>query len=323
MQIRNINVIFTSSGTTITETVREIKEPYLKIEIKPSETGGDIGEINIVYNNMREIIDDEEYLRGLKYNMNKEGDNTVERAIVYMKELGEEEVGVIVQEYMKYIENGVVLDGLISGMAAYITFLVLNEKGVFRDEMLYEFSIPYTVSDNSVMNRNLFKHLSLVLTSLSRVSKGILRQLVIFVQSFINIWEPLYINGPAITTEMEARMATDIISGLSQYVAEELAKTKISNEMTLKRINDVENKIQMYMDRLSVTQEQMRNACQKKNEEIKKKDKIQMQYPDFETINMKDANKNNDINEEKKDAEDSKKESVTWMRSKWINRNRI
>lgn len=254
-RINITTIIFTPTSTSITDNISIPDGPYLKIQIFPTKNGKDLDSIKILYCNnncipsrLNDEICEEGFFRSLVYSLKGVEDTFVDRAASYMKLLPSDEICIIVKEYSKYIQNGVILDGFIAGIGAYIGFLLLNENGIFVNQMPFQFSLPYTVRSGMIVNRNIFQHLSLPLISLSKISCDILSQLVIFIQSFINIWEPLFVDGPTIGTSNEARMSMEIISGFSQYVAGSLAETRSLSNSISKEIKDIESRLQSYID---------------------------------------------------------------------------
>lgn len=255
--IMNITtIIFTPTSTTITDAISVPQVPYLKIQIIPTANGKDVSSLkfwycnnNFVPSRLNEEISEEKFFRSsLVYSLETDGDTLIDRTVSYMKALSPDEICIISNEYTKYIQDGSVLDGFIAGIGAYITFLLLNENGIFMNQMPFQFTFPYTVRSGVIFNRNIFQHLSLPLTSLSKVSHDILFQLVVFIQSFINMWEPLFVCGPSIGISNESRMAMDVISGLSQHVACSLAETRTLNEIMSKQIHSIESRLQSYID---------------------------------------------------------------------------
>lgn len=249
-------IIFTPTAISITDAIFVPQGPYLKIQIIPTSNGKDISLLkfwycnnNFVPSRLNEEFSEEKIFRSaLVYSLKTDGDTLIDRTVSYMKGLSPDEICIISKEYTKYMHDGSVLDGFIAGIGAYIAFLLLNENGIFMNQMPFQFTLPYTVRSGVIFNRNVFQHLSLPLMSLSKISQDILFQLVVFIQSFINMWEPLFVNGPNIGTLNEARMAMEIISGLSHYVAGSLAETRTLNESLSKQIKSIESHLQLYVE---------------------------------------------------------------------------
>ena len=257
-RIHATTLIITSNLTTIVDsesTTSPISSPYLKVRITPTRNGKDIAFIQITYLNhnanpsqLNDEIVEPNVFETLVHCVKGDGDSLIDRVVKYMRALPTDDVTVIVHEYTKYIQDGVILDGFIAGIAAYMTLLLLNENAVFTHQMPFQFSTPLTVRSGAIVNRNMFRYLSLPLTSLSRTAEGILLQLVLFVQGFINMWEPLFCDGPVIGFNNEGRMAIEVISGFSQHVASELAQTRALNDAMTQKLGLIENRLQSYVD---------------------------------------------------------------------------
>ena len=256
--IHPITIVFTHDFITIEDnppSPPSLSGHYLKIQIIPTDNGKDIQSIIICYSDpngepsrLHEEISDDNIFKSLVSSMKGYESNLLDKAVVYMKALPSDEVSVIVKEYTKYIQDGVVLDGFIAGIAAYIAFNVLNENSVFTNQMPFQFGLPWNIYSGNIVNRNMFQHLSLPLLSLSKIAKNVLLQLVLFIQSFINIWEPIFHDGPTIGSTNEARLCVEIISGLSQHVTSSLVQTQSLNESVSRELQSVETRIQASVD---------------------------------------------------------------------------
>lgn len=253
--IQLTSVIFTPTLTSIGESRALTSEPSLKIQIVPNRNGKDIESISVRYSNpnvtpsrLSEDITDNNIFKSLTYSMKGDGATLVDRAIVYMRSIPKDDVSVIAKEYSKYIEDGLIIDGLVAGIGAYITFLLLNENGAFVNQMPFQFGSPCTVQSGNVVNHNMFSYLSLPLMALSKTATGILLQLVLFIQSFINIWDPLFSPGPTIGPSNEARMCIEVISGYSTHVTASMAKAQSDYSDTIAKTKDIEERLQEHVD---------------------------------------------------------------------------
>jgi hypothetical protein len=197
---------------------------------------------------LNEDISDPNVFTALTYSMKGSGTTLIDRAIPYMKTLPADEVSVIVKEYSKYIENGLVIDGLVAGIGAYMAFLLLNENGAFSNQMPFQFGSPCAVHAGNTVNHNMFSYLSLPLTALSRTATGILSQLVVFIQSFINIWDPLFAPGPIIGGINEARMCMEVISGYSNHVSASITKAQSDYDGLVAKTKEMESRLQGQVD---------------------------------------------------------------------------
>lgn len=254
-RIHTTTVIFTPTSTVIDAHATVPCTPYLRVQISPTKNGRDIESIKVWYSNstavpsrLNEEITDENTFQALVFHVKGSGPTLLDKVTKYMRNLSPDEVSIVIKEYTKCITDGGVLDGFIAGIGAYMAFLLLNENGVFANQMPFQFSVIHTVRSGLSLTRNMFQYLGLVLISLSRAAQGILLQLITFIQSFINIWEPLFIDGPHIDSTHQARMAMEVISGFSQHVSTSLAETRELNAIMSKRLESVETRLQSYVD---------------------------------------------------------------------------
>lgn len=250
--IRLVNIIFTNTETIIGDTIISPSGPNLKIQIIPNDNGKDIAELKMWYSNsdsipsrLNEELTEFNLFKAIAYAMNGDGDTLFDRAASYMRTIPFDEVAVIMKEYTKNIEDGILLDGFIAGIGAYIAFLLLNENNIFMNQMPFQFGVPCTVNSGNSINKNMFQYLSLPLTALAKVAHGVLLQLVVFIQSFINMWEPAFNNGPIIGSINEARMCMEVIGGFSQHIISSLAQTKSHQESVVASLNSLENNLQV------------------------------------------------------------------------------
>jgi len=252
----NVTTVLFTESTTVVGSISVVPViPYLKVEIRPTDDGDNIESIKIIYDNnltklsrLKEEISDTNIFRTLTLNIKGEDRSLYNKVTKYMRELSSEEVTVVVNEYTKYITDGYVLDGFIGGIGAYMAFLVLNDNGVFANQMPFQFRVVNNIESGLSVTSNMFQYLSIALTSLCLVSEGILSQLVKFVQTFINLWEPLFVNGPNLTITDQSRLAMEVIAGLSQSVAKSLAQNREINKELVEKLQSIEMKLQDRID---------------------------------------------------------------------------
>lgn len=249
--IRFTNIIFTSNKTIIGDYSISNYEPYIKIQIFPTEDNKDIAMLKFWSSkldtksfNINEEFSDINVFRSIIYSINGDGDNTFERASSYMRTLSSEDLQIIVKEYTKYISDGILIDGFIAGIGAYIVFLLLIENNIFVNQIPFQFGIPYSVNTGNSINRNMFQHLSLALIALSKTCHGVLLQFIIFIQSFINIWEPGFVIGPTIDSMNQHRMCMEIISGFSQHITLSFSNIDSKQKSIDESIDQLEIKLQ-------------------------------------------------------------------------------
>ena len=251
--IRPIDIVFTSTETSIAKGHNFLPETKLRIQLIPTTSGQDIAKIILSYSDpplrISECLSDEALFRSIVYYMKGSSGTLVSRLTEYMQSLSDDEVSVIIKEYTKYIDKGTILDGFIAGVAAYLGFVYLNENSLFANQMIFQFGLPCAVVTGNTLNRNMFQHLSLPLTALVRMSQGIILQLTLFVQGFINMWEPAFEPGPIIGPNSEARMCIEVIAGVSNSAIASLAKIKSQQEDIVTSVQNVEARLKSALDR--------------------------------------------------------------------------
>jgi hypothetical protein len=252
-----------------------------------------------------------------------------------MKQLSPDDVSIIVNEYTKYIENGFVLDGLISGIAAYLTFISLHSNSIFVDQLPFHFNIPSNTNICDNLNRNMFRHLSLPIMSLAKISTGVLKQLTLFIQSFINIWEPLFIQGQDISPSMDARLSIEIISGFSDHVASTLYQTQLLNESLFNTLNQIELRLQNHIDEsLNKIKREVNNIVIEARDSVRQTNQTLLSKLDFVDDNVRE--KVNQITTEELNRKISslidaqlneriinivkENNNVPWLRERWISK---
>lgn len=261
--IRLLNIIFTTELTLVCDDLTSISEPHLRIQIVPTADDKNISEIKVSYYNpsfspprLNEKLDDHSVFQALVFSMKGDEATLFDKANIYMNNLSNDEISMIIKEYGKYIQDGTVLDGFISGLAAYLSFLLLMENGIFANQLPFQFTSPVLVNSGNAVNRNMFQYLSLPLTALSKISNGILLQLVLFIQTFINLWEPMFTDGPIIGSGIETRMHMEIVTGLSQNIIDLMYRTRLHAETLT---NNVEQRL------VAFNQTLLHDLCELKN----------------------------------------------------------
>lgn len=232
--IREINIHFTQDKTLITTTSHQYNHDIssLRINVVPDNNGTTIEVINIIYLGKQygQLVD-KEIFRKLMLSIQDRGETLIERITNYLNRLSSDEFDIIIKQYSLYIEDGIIIDGIIAGIASYLTLLWLNEQHITAI-CPFSFASPYIHDGNSV-NKQMFKSLIIPLTALMRTTNNITTQLTAFVTTFINIWEPLFVDGQEIPESNDIRVALDIISQLSQqlHIKTSELKTELKQEI--------------------------------------------------------------------------------------------
>ena len=232
--IDNTVVIFTPTTTSIGDISllsAYLPSTYLRIHVISEKNGKNLHNIKISYANAEtsthlvEEIKDENILHMITFSMRGEDESLYDRVMEHLGTLEDKEIAIIEKEYRKYGKVSII-NGFAIGVATYLTFLLLQENNAFIGQMPFQFATPVTVESANSVNHNMFQYLSLPLTALANIVKGLQMQLVTFVQTFINIWDPAFLPGPIIGMQAEARLCMEVVSGISQYTSIMLAKAR-------------------------------------------------------------------------------------------------
>jgi hypothetical protein len=245
--IRETTIIFTDNQTSISTEPQQI-ERALKIKITPNAEGNNISHIAISYNgrdcgrlNNHEIFD------ALTMSLQSPGHTLLERITNYLNNLPTEEFQIIIRQYGLYIEDGIIIDGVIAGIAAYLSLLFINEQHI-SVLMPFTFLAPADIHGGNSVNRNMFRVLTVPLAALLRHTNKITVQLASFVSSFINIWDALFIEGPMMPEVNDIRMAIDIIGQLTQNISLTL-DDKVKSHINMVTSDLVERHVQLSLQR--------------------------------------------------------------------------
>ena len=197
----------------------------------------------------KEITSIRAYINGKKYNIkgydhvaraiNGKGDSFIERVTDAMNKLPNSDVNLLLKEYSKYINDGVILDGFVGGLVSVITFISLYDEGVFAGITPLQFNTPH-----DVLSRNGLSYLSLAIEALIQTTNGKFRNLFIFMLNFINMWETIFIDGREIPVLMQGKLILE-------------ASSCINREITKKMVE-----LRKECDRIKVEMLEMERRCQ-------------------------------------------------------------
>ena len=248
--IREVIIVFTADRTSIGSALQHAA-PALKIQVMPNKEGTDIEYITLLYNGQQYgRLADVEIFHSLTLSIKSDGETLIERLSNYLNQLPTEEFNIIVQQYSLYIEDGIIIDGIIAGIASYMMFLWLNDNHI-TELCPFIFSTPADLHSGNSVNKHMFRTLTVPLAALARTTNNIMVQLSTFITTFINIWEPLFIEGPIIPEINDVRMALDIITQLTRQIAVDAQVRaylnehiqEISNRIIETAVNEITNKI--------------------------------------------------------------------------------
>lgn len=284
--IREVNIMFAEDRTTIGSTL-DNTGAILKIRIVPNIAGTTIESIDFSYDGQHcGQVTDYEVFNSLTLSVKNNGETLIERVSNYLNQLSTEEFDVIVRQYSLYIEDGIIVDGIIAGIAAYLCLLWLNEHH-FTVLCPFSFLTPADIHSGNSINRQMFRTLAVPLTALTRTNNRVMTQLASFVTTFINIWEPLFIEGPIIPESNDILVAIDIIAQLTEHVA--LTMDQQTATITEQLTNKITNQLLPQLTKEITTQvlttvEHKINELIKTNSNTAGTNNISKYYPDSSEI---------------------------------------
>lgn len=227
--MHDLTITFHRRGVTVTESqVREAENEYIQIKVGVSGDGTDITRIEVVYVNadlrIQEELSNDTVFQSATLSMRGSGEHFLHRVQEYAGSLSPDDIAIINQEYGAWIQDGTFLDAVVAGLGAYLGFIFMNENGIFANQMPFQFTLPCAVHTGNAVNSNMFEYASLPLTALAKAATGPLREFAVFVESFINIWTPLFSPGPTISNAIQSRLTLEIISGYASHVNSKFAE---------------------------------------------------------------------------------------------------
>ena len=279
--MHDITITCNRKNITVTESqVSEAENEYIQITVGVSADGRDIKRIEVTYVSadlrIQEELSNGTVFQSATLSMKGIGESFLDRVQEYAGTLSSDDIAIIKQEYSVWIRDGTFLDAVLEGLGAYLGFIFMNENGVFANQMPFQFTLPCAVQSGNTVNSNMFEYVSLPLTAVSRASSGPLREFAVFVQTFINIWTPLFLPGPIVTSAIESRLALEIISGYANHVNSEFAEIQRQHAELLehqdnihKRCDDAVARMQRELANLVIaTQESLNELKSQTQREI-------------------------------------------------------
>lgn len=253
MSLNPLTIIITADETRIVTNNNGYNStdqinPFIKIQVLHDDTHKNIKKIKITYQDIYEEITNDYVFDGIHSSMCGEGNTMVDKIMSYSKNMSDEDKEIIMKEYNLYIDDGTVLDGFVAGIAVYLSILYLIENNLFT--IPFEFSTPFSIESGNMVNRNILRLMSLPFIALSKTHDAILAQAVKFIQSFINIWEPAFMDGPIINTFNESKLCIEIVTGYSQYTTNLLFDVKNQNKQLHQEIQSAKEEFISYIDKL-------------------------------------------------------------------------
>jgi hypothetical protein len=169
-----------------------------------------IHSIGIIYNNknhkINKIIDSSSYINNINNSINSIGNNFISKLHTYIETLPPNDLSIINNEYNKY--NFDIMGCLIAGISSYFIFAFLNDDSYFSS--ILHFQIP--ISSENILNNPMAKLYRNILTPLSKLSTGLIKNLINFIISFLNLSENIFINNITICITTQFDILSDTLS---------------------------------------------------------------------------------------------------------------
>jgi hypothetical protein len=169
-----------------------------------------IHSIGIIYNNknhkINKIIDSSSYINNINNSIDSIGNNFLFKLHTYIETLPPNDLSIINNEYNKY--NFDIMGCLIAGIASYFIFAFLNDDAYFSS--ILHFQIP--ISSENILNNPMAKLYRNILTPLSKLSTGVIKNLINFIISFLNLSENIFINNITVCITTQFDILSDTLS---------------------------------------------------------------------------------------------------------------
>jgi len=222
-----------------------------------------IHSIGIIYNNknhkINKIIDSSSYINNINNSINSIGNNFISKLHTYIETLPPNDLSIINNEYNKY--NFDIMGCLIAGISSYFIFAFLNDDSYFSS--ILHFQIP--ISSENILNNPMAKLYRNILTPLSKLSTGLIKNLINFIISFLNLSENIFINNITICITTQFDILSDTLSSFLSNIfyiidsnTSELLDQKLSKfvllEQKLSKLELLEqklNKLELLEQKLS------------------------------------------------------------------------
>jgi hypothetical protein len=216
----NIYISFTNNDIHISyDNNHDITSNIPHIKINVSMKLNNIDKIDIIYNNKNHnftnTIDDIKHINNINNSINSIGNNFLFKLHNYIDQLPLDYLHIINTEYT-YLKFDMI-GCLIAGISSYIAFSILSDDPHFSS--LLPCQIP--ISSTTILNNTMSKLYRSILTPLSKLSTGLIKNLINFIISFLNLWENILIddNNFSITSQFSILIDTlsSLLSNLSEF----------------------------------------------------------------------------------------------------------
>lgn len=143
----------------------------------------------------------------------------------YVNSLNPEIRCALEREYAPYHLD--IIEGILVGLAAYVSFLWLNE----HNSLPWYNSFPGTIEQGNIFNRNMFQLVACPLLALLDVSDGGLSLIIRLAYSFVNLHEDLFYPGPEIALNIFTTIAVQTITGITKLLTKQMCQIREQSSM--------------------------------------------------------------------------------------------
>lgn len=140
----------------------------------------------------------------------------------YVNGLNSEIRYALEREYAPYHLD--IMEGILVGLAAYVSFLWLNE----HHALPWYNSFPGTIEQGNIFNRNMFQVVACPLLALLDVCDGGLGLVVRLAYSFVNLHEDLFYPGPEIALNIFTTISVQTITGITKLLTKQMCQIRES-----------------------------------------------------------------------------------------------
>jgi hypothetical protein len=167
------------------------EEPLKSIQILivPGRSGQEISRLEVFYDGVVRVIDDEANIASLSFHLKEPHE-------LGHKDRKKKKKGLY-QALLALAGSDAEVQSLVEGIVCYLSFFALAEMESFHDLLPLHFSIP-ALTEGNLMNENMFHYMEVPLHSLHHVATSPLQDLVGAILNFINRWGHLFQEGPVV-----------------------------------------------------------------------------------------------------------------------------
>ena len=208
-----IYILFTNNNIHISyndEHHNDNKDLNSNIKITISIQYNNIHSISINFNHnnhkINKIIDDSTNINYINNSINSIGNTFLSKLHNYIETLSPNDLSIITNEYKHYDFD--IMGCLIAGICSYLSFSILNNEEYFSS--ILPFEIP--ISSENILNNPIAKLYRNILTPLSKLSTGLLKNIITFIISFLNLWENIFINDITFSMTIQFNILSDTLS---------------------------------------------------------------------------------------------------------------